>query len=316
MDGLTSMSVFVKVVAHHSFAVAARELGLSRAGVSKHVLALEQSLGARLLNRNTRRLSLTEVGAVVHERYVRILEEIDEVERNAGALQTNPRGTLRITAPVSFGIPHLAPAIVDYMSRYPDVSIDMVLNDRTVDLIEEGFDVAVRIGHLPDSTLIARRIAPIRFALCAAPAYLQRHGEPRRPADLIGHNCLEFSYRQTGTEWHFTGPDGTKESVRVSGRLKVNNPQILHTAALNGDGVEFDPTFIVGPDIAAGRLVELMLNYRPVETDLSVVYPPGRQLSAKVRSFVDFLAKRFAGDPEWDHWRGCRAPNKLAPNPP
>jgi DNA-binding transcriptional LysR family regulator len=159
MDRLTSMSVFVKVVGHHSFAVAARELRLSRAGVSKHVLALEQSLGARLLNRNTRRLSLTEVGAVVYERYTRILEEIDEVERDAGALPTNPRGMLRITAPVSFGIPHLAPAIVDYMARYPDVSIDMVLNDRTVDLIEEGFDLAVRIGHLVDSTLIARRIA-------------------------------------------------------------------------------------------------------------------------------------------------------------
>jgi DNA-binding transcriptional LysR family regulator len=226
------------------------------------------------------------------------------VERNAGALQTNPRGVLRITAPVSFGIPHLAPAIVDYMARYPDVSIDMVLNDRTVDLIEEGFDLAIRIGHLIDSTLIARRIAPIRFALCAAPSYLQCHGEPRRPADLARHNCLEFSYRQTGTEWHFIGPDGTKESVRVSGRLKVNNPQVLHTAALNGDGVEFDPTFIVGADIAAGRLVELMPNYRPIETDLSVVYPPGRQLSAKVRSFVDFLATRFTGEPKWDRWRG------------
>ena len=303
MDRLTSMSVFVKVVAHHSFVGAAGELGLSRAGVSKHVQALERSLGVRLLNRNTRRLSLTEIGVVVYERYARILEEIDEVERNAGALQTNPRGTLRITAPVSFGVPHLAPAVVDYMAEYPDVSIDMVLNDRTVDLIEEGFDVAVRIGHLVDSTLIARRIAPIRFALCAAPAYLERHGEPRRPADLTQHNCLEFSYRQTGAEWHFTGPDGTAESVRVSGRLKVNNPQVLHTAALNGEGVEFDPTFVVGPDIAAGRLVALMPDYTPIETDLSIVYPPGRQLSAKVRSFVDFLAARFAGEPEWDRWR-------------
>ena len=303
MDRLTSMSIFVKVVAHHSFAEAARELGLSRAAISKHVVALEQSLGANLLNRTTRRLSLTEVGAAVYERYTRILEEIDEVERNVGALQTNPRGVLRITAPVSFGIPHLAPAIIDYLARYPDVSIDMVLNDRTVDLIEEGFDLAVRIGHLVDSTLIARRIAPIRFALCAAPSYLKFHGEPRRPADLTRHNCLEFSYRQTGTEWHFTGPDGTEESVRVSGRLKVNNPQVLHTAALNGDGVEFDPTFIVGADIATGRLVELMPDYKPIETDLSLVYPPGRQLSAKVRSFVDFLAARFAGEPDWDRWR-------------
>jgi DNA-binding transcriptional LysR family regulator len=262
----------------------------------------KRSLGARLLNRNTRRLSLTEIGAVVHQRYVRILEEIEEVERDAGALQTNPRGTLRITAPVSFGIPYLAPAIVDYMARYPEVSIDMVLNDRTVDLIEEGFDVAVRIGHLADSTLIARRIAPIRFALCAAPAYLRTHGEPRRPADLTQHNCLEFAYRQTGAEWHFVGPDGA--AVRVTGRLKVNNPQVLHAAALNGDGIEFDPTFIVGPAIAAGRLRVLLPDYTPTETELSLVYPPGRQLSAKVRSFVDFLAARFAGEPEWDHWRG------------
>ena len=304
MDRLTSMSVFVRVVARHSFVGAAHELRLSRAAVSKHVLALEKSLGARLLNRNTRRLSLTEIGAVVHQRYVRILEEIEEVERDAGALQTNPRGTLRITAPVSFGIPYLAPAIVDYMARYPDVSIDMVLNDRTVDLIEEGFDVAVRIGHLADSTLIARRIAPIRFALCAAPAYLRAHGEPRRPADLTQHNCLEFAYRQTGAEWHFVGPDGAAETVRVTGRLKVNNPQVLHAAALNGDGIEFDPTFIVGPAIAAGRLRVLLPDYTPTETELSLLYPPGRQLSAKVRSFVDFLVARFAGEPEWDHWRG------------
>ena len=303
MDRLTSMSVFVRVVARHSFAAAAGELGLSRAAVSKHVVSLETALGARLLNRNTRRLSLTEVGSVVYQRYSRILEEIDEVEQSAGALQGNPRGMLRITAPVSFGIPHLAPAIVDYMAQYPDVSIDMVLNDRTVDLIEEGFDVAVRIGRLVDSTLIARRIAPIRFALCAAPSYLRRHGEPRRPADLAQHNCLEFAYRQTGTEWHFTAPDGAEETVRVSGRLKVNNPQVLHEAALNGDGIEFDPTFIVGPAIAAGRLVVLLPDYQPIETDLSIVYPPGRQLSAKVRSFVDFLATRFAGEPVWDRWR-------------
>jgi DNA-binding transcriptional LysR family regulator len=163
----------------------------------------------------------------------------------------------------------------------------------------------VRIGHLVHSTLIARRIAPIRFVLCAAPAYLERYLVPRRPADLVRHNCLEFSYRQTGSDWHFTGPDGTNECVRVGGRLKVNNPQVLHVAALNGDGIEFDPTFIVGPDIAAGRLLPLLPDYTLTETDLSVVYPPARQTSAKVRSFVDFLAARFAGEPEWDRWRAA-----------
>jgi DNA-binding transcriptional LysR family regulator len=302
MDRLMSMSVFVKVVAQHSFVAAAQELGLSRAAVSKRVLALEKSLGVRLLNRNTRRLSLTEIGAVVYERYTRILEDIGEVERSAGALQTSPRGVLRITAPASFGIPHLAPAIAAYMAQYPEVTIDIVLNDRWVDLIDEGFDVAVRIGHLGDSTLIARRIASIRFALCAAPAYLARRGVPQRPADLSGHDCLEYSYRQTGSEWHFTAPDGTQESVRVGCRLKANNPQLLHEAALNGEGIEYNPTFIVGPDVAAGHLAALLPSYTPVETELSVVYPPARQLSAKVRSFVDFLAARFAGKPEWDCW--------------
>jgi len=302
MDRLTSMSVFVKVVAHHSFAAAAREMGLSRAGVSKHVLELEQSLGARLLNRNTRRLSLTEVGAVVHERYARILEEIDEVERSAGALQTTPKGMLRISAPISIGLTHLAAVTADYMARYPEVSIDMVLNDRAVDLIEEGFDAAIRIGHLTDSTLIARRIAPVHFVLCSSPNYLANRGTPQRPSDLQHHNCVVYSLREGHGEWRFTGPDG-EEAVLISGRLKANNGNFLRVAVIKGEGIGLAPTFLVGEDLTAGRLVPLMPDYTPVESDLTVVYPHRRQLSAKVRSFVDFLAARFAGEPEWDRWR-------------
>ena len=303
MDRLTSMSVFVKVVAHHSFAVAARELGLSRAGVSKHVLALEQSLGARLLNRNTRRLSLTEVGAVVHERYARILEEIEEVERSAGALQTMPRGVLRVVSSVSFGITYLAAVTADYLARYPDVSIDMILNDRMVDLIEEGFDVAVRIGHLADSSLIARRLGPIRLVLCTSPEYLARHGAPRRPSDLLSHDCVVYIFRVRHGEWRFTGPDGEEETVQISGRLRANNGNMLRVAVLKGQGIGLAPTFLVGEDLAAGRMVPLLPEYAPVEEDLAVVYPHRRQLSAKVRSFVDFLAARFTGEPEWDRWR-------------
>jgi DNA-binding transcriptional LysR family regulator len=303
MDRLTSMSVFVKVVAHHSFAVAARELGLSRAGVSKHVLALEQSLGARLLNRNTRRLSLTEVGAVVHERYVRILEEIDEVDRCTGALQVTPRGLLRISTPISLGLTHLAPIVTDYITRYPEVSVDVVLNDRTVDLIEEGFDVAIRIGHLADSTLIARRLAPVHFVLCSSPEYVARNGAPEHASDLQSHNCVVYSLRESHGEWRFIGPDGVPETMRISGRLKANNGNFLRIAVIKGEGIGLAPTFLVGEDLAAGRLVPLLPQYVPVESDLSVVYPHRRQLSAKVRSFVDFLAERFAGEPEWDRWR-------------
>jgi DNA-binding transcriptional LysR family regulator len=303
VDRLTSMSVFVRVVARHSFAVAARELRLSRAGVSKHVLALEQSLGVRLLNRNTRRLSLTEVGTVVHERYARILEEIDEVEASAGALQMTPRGVLRVASSVSFGIAHLAAAIADYLAKYPEVSIDLVLNDRTIDPIEEGFDVAVRVGHLADSSLIARRIAPIRFALCTSPEYLARCGAPNHPSDLQHHDCVVYIFREGHGEWRFIGPDGAQETVHISGRLRANNGNFLRVAVLKGQGIGLAPTFVVGEDLAAGRLLRLLPDYAPVEEDLAAVYPHRRQLSAKVRSFVDFLAERFAGEPEWDRWR-------------
>jgi DNA-binding transcriptional LysR family regulator len=243
MDRLTSMSVFVKVVARHSFAVAARELRLSRAGVSKHVLALEQSLGVRLLNRNTRRLSLTEVGTVVHERHARI------------------------------------------------------------DLIEEGFDVAVRIGHLADSNLIARRLAPIRLVLCTSPEYLARYGAPTHPSELQHHDCVVYIFREGHAEWRFVGPDGAEETVPISGRLRANNGNLLRVAVLKGQGIGLAPTFLVGEDLAAGRLLRLLPDYAPVEEDLAAVYPHRRQLSAKVRSFVDFLAERFAGEPEWDRWR-------------
>jgi len=302
MDRLTSMSVFVRIVAHGSFAGAARELRLSPAGVSKHVLALEQSLGVRLLNRTTRRISLTEVGAGVHERYVRILEEIDEVENCAGALQTTPRGMLRIVSSVSFGISHLPALIADYLTLYPDVSIDLVLNDRIVDLIEEGFDLAVRVGHLADSSLIARRLAPVRFVLCTSPQYLTQHEPPERPSDLQRHDCVIYTLREAHGDWRFRGPDGDEEVVSISGRLRANNGNILRKAVLRGRGIGLAPTFLVGKDITAGRLVPLLPRYTPVESDLAVVFPHRRQLSAKVRSFVDFLTAQFVAEPEWDSW--------------
>jgi DNA-binding transcriptional LysR family regulator len=211
-----------------------------------------------------------------------------------------PRGRLRINAPVSFGLLHLAPAITDFLQRFPDVSVEMLVNDRVVDLLEGDFDVGVRIGRLRDSSLVARRIGPVRLAVCAAPDYLARHGVPSTPDDLKNHNCLEYTYFETRGEWRLLNPKGDEIVVPVSGRYLANNADVLRTTAIAGGGVILVPTFMVGDDLRAGRLVRLLPDYPPPEQGLHALYPPGRHLSAKVRSFVDFLVTRFGGEPAWD----------------
>jgi DNA-binding transcriptional LysR family regulator len=300
MDRMASMAAFTKVVGVGSFSAAAREMQVSQAQVTKQVQELESWLGARLLNRTTRRLSLTEVGTAFYERAARILEAIEEAKDAASALQTMPRGRLRINAPVSFGLLHLAPAITEFLQRFPDVSVEMLVNDRVVDLLEGEFDVGVRIGRLRDSSLIARRIVPIRLAVCAAPDYLARHGVPNTPDDLRNHNCLEYTYFETRGEWRLLNPKGDEIVVPVSGRYLANNADVLRTTAIAGGGVILMPTFIIGDDLRAGRLVRLLPDYPPPEQGLHALYPPGRHLSAKVRSFVDFLVGRFGGEPAWD----------------
>jgi DNA-binding transcriptional LysR family regulator len=302
MDRIESIGVFAKVVAKQSFSGAARELRLSQAAVSKHVRALEEWLGAQLLNRTTRRLNLTEIGALVHARCERILEEIDEVQQSASALQTVPRGVVHLAAPVSFGITQLGPALADYLSRYPEVVVDVTLDDRFVDLVEEGLDLALRVGALKDSSLIARRLAPVRFALCASPGYVKQYGAPRRPDDLSNHRCLFYSLRAIPGEWRFIGPDG-EVALRISGRFRSNSGNMLHAAMVAGAGIGLAPTFVVGRDLAEGRLIALMPDYRPVESELSAIYPPAKHPSAKVRSLIDFLAARFGPEPPWDEWR-------------
>ena len=299
MDRIDSMGVFAKVVAKQSFSGAARELHLSQAAVSKHVRALEDWLGARLLDRTTRRLNVTEIGTLVYERCERILGEIDEVQQSTSALQTVPRGVLHLSAPTSFAITQLGPALADYLSRYPEVVVDVRLDDRFVDLVEEGFDLALRVGTLEDSSLIARRLAPVRFALCAAPGYVRQYGAPRQPDDLSNHRCLLM--RAIPGEWRFVGPEG-EVALRVSGRFRSNSGSMLYAAMLGGAGIGLAPTFVVGKDLAEGRLVSLMPSYQPVETELSAIYPPGKAPSAKVRSLIDFLAARFGPEPPWDEW--------------
>ncbi len=251
------------------------------------------------MNRTTRRLSLTEVGASYYEWCTRIAQDVAEAESTVTQMHSEPRGRIKLNAPMSFGIRHLAPAMPDFMTRHPELEIDMSLNDRFVDLVEEGYDVAVRIGELSDSSLVARRLAPARMMVCGAPAYFERHGVPETPADLAGHNCLGYSLLTAPNEWHFTGP-GRAQTVRTSGNFHANNGDALRAAALAGLGVVVQPTFIVGDDVARGALVRVLAGFTPRESTIYAVFPHHRHLSAKVRVFVDFLVDRFAPEPYWD----------------
>jgi DNA-binding transcriptional LysR family regulator len=302
---LSVMAIFARVVEMESFSGAARELGLSKSAVSKQVGRLEDRLGVRLLNRTTRRLSLTEAGAAFYDGCRRVVAEAEAAETAVTHLAVAPRGTLKVSAPMSFGFRHIAPAVPAFMARYPELSVEMELNDRLVDLVDEGFDAGIRIGVLADSSLVARRLAGNRRVLCAAPAYLAARGAPQALEDLRAHDCLLYAYQATGDAWRFRGPGGLRE-VRVRGRLRTNNGDALLAAACAGQGIALLPSFICGEDLRAGRLVQLLPELgEPAESAVHAVYPAGRNLSPKVRVFVDFLAARFAGTPYWD--RGLSA---------
>ncbi|MBI1776272.1 MAG: LysR family transcriptional regulator [Proteobacteria bacterium] len=300
MDRLSAMEAFLRVAETRSFTEAARRLSLSKSLVSRQVAALEAELGARLFHRTTRSLTLTEAGERYYAATQRIVAEIEEAKLSVSKLQTAPRGRLRVNAPMSFGFLHLAPALPDFLARYPEVEIDMAMNDRFVDLVEEGFDVAVRIGRLADSSLVARKLAPMRRTLSASPAYLERSGVPKTPDDLEGHDCLCYSNLTRSEEWRFVGTDGRPWSVEVEGRFRVNNGDALRAAALKGLGIVNLPSFIVGGDLQAGALVSLLAEYIPQDTAIYAVHPHARHLSPKVRAFSDFLAERFGPLPYWD----------------
>lgn len=299
MDRLDDMLAFIKVVDTKSFTAAADRLNLSKSVVSRRIGELENRLGARLLNRTTRKLSLTEVGQAYYERCTRILNDLEEAEQAVADLHAAPRGKLRLNAPVSFGVTHLAPAIAEFLERHPSIEIDMDLNDRYVDLIDEGYDVAVRVGKLRDSTLIARRLAPARRVVCASPAYLEKHGTPQVPEDLINHNCLIYTNVPVAEQWQFK-VDGEIRSVRVSGPIRSNNGDLLREAALAGLGIILTPTFLCGESLSSGSLKWMLSDYVFSDISVNAVYPHNRHLSPKVRVFVDFLAKRFGPRPYWD----------------
>jgi DNA-binding transcriptional LysR family regulator len=296
------MAVFAKVAETKSFSRAAERLGISKSAVSKHVARLERSLNARLLNRTTRRLSLTEVGAAFYEHCARLVAEAEAAELAVSRLRSEPRGVLRVTAPAAFGHLHIAPAIPDYLTRYPEVSVQLVMNDRVVDLAEEGYDVAVRMTSDPAPNTVARQLAPLRWVVCASPQYLERHHAPRTPHELAGRNCLFPSFLEPSIDWRFKSEAGDI-SVRVSGNFTVSSSEALREATLRGLGVALLPTFAVGRDIQEGRLEALLPGYAPYGffgSHVYAVYLPTRYLSPKVRAFVDFLVERFGPEPQWD----------------
>ena len=300
MDRFADLQTFVHIVTAGSISGAAAHMDVAKSAVSRRLAELEERLGVQLLRRTTRRLSLTESGRGFYERCLRILADLEEAEQ--GVLQAHAalRGTLRVALPLSFGLLHLAPAIQDFMVLHPSVEFELDFNDRHVDLMQEGFDVAIRIAQLQDSSLIARRIAPIRQVVCASPAYFATHGRPQQPADLTQHVCLAYSNLANPGTWAYQQADGRRGTVKIPIRLKSNNGDFLINAALAGHGIVMQPTFYVHQAIASGTLIPVLTEIQWPEINAYALYPSTRHLSTRVRAFVDFVAARFAGTPYWD----------------
>jgi len=293
MNRLQAMTVFAKVVEQGSFARAAERLSISTSACSRQVAELEAHLGSRLLNRTTRRLSLTESGQGFYERCVQLLADLEDAELAAGEGVAKPRGTIRLTTAINFGVRHVSPAIGAFLAKYPEVKFDVSLSDRIVDLVEEGYDLAIRIGSAGGETVVARKLGEARMVACASPAYLKAHGAPGTPEDLARHRCLTYEYMPVRNVWPFRGKDGREHAVRVSGPLHSNNGDLLAAAAVAGVGIAYEPEFILGPDLKAGRLVPVLTSYTAPLGPIYAVYPSRRYLTAKMRAFVDFLAQRF-----------------------
>ena len=294
MDRFQEMSAFVAVVDAGSFVGAADALRVSKTAMSRLVGGLEARLGVRLLNRTTRRLSLTSEGEVFLERCKVLLADVAQAEAEASAHAGEATGRLRVNVPVSFGLLHLAPLWPGYMQQHPKVELDVTLADRMVDLVDEGYDVAVRIARLPDSSLVSRKLAATRLVLCAAPGYLRRHGRPRHPSDLSAHAVFAYTLLSIGEQWEFTGPDGPV-SVKVSPRMRSNSGDTCCAAALQGLGVVLQPSFLVEAPLRSGALVELLPGYRSIEMGIYALYPSRTLLTPKVRSLVEYLARALRG---------------------
>lgn len=299
MQDLNLLVIFAHVAHENSFSAAARKLNMSRSAVSKSIAKLESSLGARLLNRSTRHISLTEIGAAFFDHCSRIVEEAEQAKQMVDDLNTKPRGTLKIAASVAFGTLHVAPSMADFLMMNPELDLDMTITDRVVDLAEDGYDIAIRVTHEPPESLVARKLAPVRRILCATPKYFEQNGIPRVPQDLVKHNCLDYIHSGDKGFWRFKGPEGDI-SVPVSGKLRVNDDEALTQVVLGGLGCALLPTFIVGKEIQSENLFSVLSEYIPVEQHVYALYLRNRNLPLKVRVFIDFLLDRFGLEPYWD----------------
>ncbi|MDR3428533.1 LysR family transcriptional regulator [Silvimonas sp.] len=292
MDRLLGMQVFVRVVDLGGFTAASVEFGISPTMVGKHIRELETRLGARLLNRTTRRQSLTEAGRTYYQRCRQALVEVEAADASVDQLRAAPRGELRISAPTSYGACQLAPALTDFLQDFPEISASLHLNDRVIDLVEDGFDVAFRIGTLSDSGLIARPLKPYRMMLCASPAYLARHGTPQTPGDLARHECMDFLRWENEHTWRMFGKDGEMQ-VQVPARLTINNGIALRNAALAGFGIVLQTEAVLADDLASGRLVQLLPDYAPPARPMHLIYQADRQPTPKLSEFIRFALERF-----------------------
>ena len=289
------MRVFTKVVEQGSFVRAAERLEMSTSAVSRHVSDLEALLSVRLLNRTTRRIALTESGRAYFERALNLLADLDETEAVVSSSNVTPRGTIRLTCATSFGVPLLAPAIGAFQARYPDVKFDVSTSGGFVDLVEEGLDLAIRIGDVGSPNLIARRIGSMQMMACATMGYLKARGTPKRPADLLTHNCFTYAHSTPSNRWAFLSKTGEDASVAVTGSVHANSGEVLVAIAAAGAGITFSPSFVIEPYLQSKQLVEVLKNFRSAPFPIYAMYPSRRHLSAKIRVFVDFLAARFGG---------------------
>ena len=301
MDRIAGMEAFVAVVEAGGFQAAARQLGISRALVSKRLSALERTLGIQLLHRTTRRLSVTGPGSAFYESCQRILGEFRHATGELTQLQLQPRGTLKVNAPMSFGQLHLAPTLIEFQRLHPGIAIQLTLTDRFVDVVDEGYDLVLRIGALSGSSLIARRLCSVKRVLSAAPAYLALAGIPARAEELVTHRLLHYGWLATGARWHLVGPDG-RTVVDVPETLCVNNGDVLKAAALAGAGITLLPTFLCAPELRTGALVRVLPEQEARPIALHAIWPASRLIPARLRTFIDFLVGRFGSDPPtWDH---------------
>lgn len=296
MGKIQEMSSFVAVAEAGSFVAAADLTGMSKAAVSRHVAELEERLGVRLMQRTTRRLSLTDEGQRFLARCKELLASIDEAESELSSTAGTPSGLIRVNAPLTFGTMHLAPLWGRFMDLYPKVTLDVTLGDRIVDLVEEGYDLAIRISNLPNSALVSRTLASTRMVLCASPQYLRAHGTPGHPSELAGHRVISFSYWVTRDEWHFTGPEG-EVIVRIKPGMHTNNGDTCRSAALDHQGIILQPDFMIGGDLRSGTLIELIPGYQAISLGIHAVYPSRKHLPLKVRRLIDFLAEAFQAPP-------------------